>query len=77
MKKWGKKELDTLGKEQSIRKLTRKKYLIKEAQMGDETSISQGVLTIRNDITEAIVNREPRIKEMTVNIVKPKEHDFC
>lgn len=76
MKKWNKKEADKLGREFTIRKLTRKNYRINEAKIGDKTSISKSILTVGNNITEVIVNREPKIKEMRIQIIKPREHHF-
>jgi hypothetical protein len=64
------------GEERTLRRLTRKVFPIKEVRFGERTSVSRGILTIREGIEKSILAGEPRIKDMKVNIVKPEEHDF-
>lgn len=64
------------GKEEILRRLTRKVFHIKEVRFGDKTEIDRGVLTIRKGIEGALIAQEDRIKDIKVNILKPGENDF-
>jgi hypothetical protein len=67
---------ESAGEKRTLRRLTRKVFPIKEVKFGDRTSISRGVLTIREGIEKNILAAEPRIKDMKIRIVQPDEHDF-
>lgn len=64
------------GKEETLRRLTRKVFHIKEVRFGDKTEIDRGVLTMRKGIEGALIAQEDRIKDIKVNILKPGENDF-
>lgn len=64
------------GKEETLRRLTRKVFHIKEVRFGNKTEIDRGVLTIRKGIEGALVAQEDRIKDIKVNILRPGENDF-
>lgn len=66
----------TNGKEETLRRLTRKVFHIKEVRFGNSTEIDRGVLTIRKGIEGALVAQEDRIKDIKVNILRPGENDF-
>ena len=78
MKKAGKyvKDTEESQKENILRRLTRKTFHINKVEMGDRTSIDQGILTIRKGIEKPLIAQESRIKDIQVNIRKPGEGDF-
>lgn len=77
LRKAGKPVSETDGGEQRhLRTLTHKVFAIKEAKMGKETKIRQGILTVREGIEKMPLIQEPRIKDVKVSVVPPGEHDF-
>ncbi|MGC4018299.1 MAG: glycine/sarcosine/betaine reductase component B subunit [Muricomes sp.] len=64
------------GESRTLRRLTRKVFQIKEVKFGEKTSISQGILIIREGIEKSVIAAEPRIRDIKVNIVLPGEHNF-
>lgn len=61
---------------QTLRRLTRKVFRIKEVCFGHTTGIDRGVLTIKEGIEKPYVEMEPRIKAVKLQIHRPKENDF-
>lgn len=61
---------------QTLRRLTRKVFRIKEVCFGHTTGIDRGVLTIKEGIEKPYVEMEPRIKAVKLQIYRPKENDF-
>lgn len=76
MKKLGKGFGDLTLPSRTLRRLTRKSFPIRQAELGERTQIEQGILTVRRNIGEAFLAQEPRIRDVTVSIVKPGEHRF-
>lgn len=67
---------DSAGNAQTLRRLTRKTFHIKEVRFGDETKIEAGVLTIRKDLEKSLIMQEARIKDIQVKILEPGENDM-
>lgn len=61
--------------EHNIRRLTRKVFHINEVVFGGQTKIERGVLTIRSGMEQEIIQGEPRIKRIEVEIIRPGEYD--
>lgn len=73
------KSVDTAvgtGPQETLRRLTRKVFAVKEVRFGEKTEISRGVLTIRKGIENTLISQEDRIKDIKVSILKPGENDF-
>lgn len=62
-------------KEQILRKLIRKNYMVKQVRMGDTTALKQGILTIENGIGDRLAGFEERIREVKVSVLSPGEHN--
>lgn len=67
---------DSAGNAQTLRRLTRKTFHIKEVRFGDETKIEAGVLTIRKGLEKSLIMQEARIKDIQVKILEPGENDM-
>lgn len=65
-----------LASPQELRRLTRVYLPVQEACFGTRTSLNGDHLTIREGIERKILERYPRIKNITMHIVHPEEHDF-
>jgi D-proline reductase (dithiol) PrdD len=77
MKKAGKyTETVAVAENRTRRRLTRKEFHIKEIRFGDKTSVSRGILTIREGIEQKITSLETRIKTIKIHIVQPGQHDI-
>lgn len=77
LRKAGKTVSETDGGEQKhLRTLTHKIFEIKEAKIGKETKIRQGVLTVREGIEKMPLMQESRIKDVKVSVISPGEYDF-
>lgn len=57
-----------------LRRLIRKTIPIREVCFGTRTSLEDGVLTIREGLEQRILAGQPRIKQITVQIIRPGEH---
>lgn len=77
IKKTGKSlDIKTDNPQKLLHKLIHKTYHISEVCFGNQTSIKQGRLRINNRITENIVKSEPTIRNITVSIIKPGQHNI-
>lgn len=77
LRKAGKPVMGELGGEKKIlRRLTRNVFQIKTVEFGSKTTVSRGVLTLREGIEKNIIAMEPRIKNINVSIISPREHRF-
>lgn len=76
LRKAGKPVTEGSAPEQTLRRLTRKVFAIREVRFGDTTSIERGVLTIRRSIADHLAAAEPRVKNVTVRILAPGENDM-
>lgn len=57
------------------RRLVIKSFHMDDVQLVSKTSIEDGVLTINKDLIDKIVESEPLIEKIEVNIIKPGDHD--
>lgn len=67
---------EPFSKDRTLRRLTRKVFQINEVKFGAKTTVSRGVLTLREGIEKNIIAMEPRIKDIKVGIVLPNNHNF-
>ena len=58
-------------------RLLRKTYAVHDVRMGTSTELSQGVLTIDGTGLAQLIDKEARLRHMTVQVVRPQErHRF-
>ncbi|WP_276980089.1 glycine/sarcosine/betaine reductase component B subunit [Johnsonella ignava] len=62
-------------KEKRLSKLVRKVFTINEVSFSDKTYISNGKLFIEKNIAEKYLAEEPRIKNISVDIIPPGDYD--
>lgn len=51
-------------------------FPVKEVKLGDETKFEDGMLTIRNTLTDEALLADPLAKKVTVDIITPDNHDI-
>lgn len=53
--------------------LTRGYYNIRECRFGKKTSVADGVLTLREGIEKEYIKKEPRVKDIHIQFVRPED----
>jgi hypothetical protein len=53
--------------------LTRDYYKIKECKFGDKTSVEDGVLTLREGIEKDFISKEPRVRDIHIQFIRPDD----
>lgn len=61
-----------IGEKKVIRTLIKKHIKITDAEIGTETSIKDGKITIDGSIVEKAVKEEPLCKSITIDVIKPE-----
>ena len=68
------KEASLSGADKETGSLKREYVQINKAEFGKETSVKDGVLTLREGIEKKLCKAEPRIKEVHVKFVAPEDY---
>lgn len=66
-------EAGSAGEKKVIRTLTKKHIRISKVELGDETSIKDGVLTIDKSIVDKAVLEDPLCKSLALDVIYPNE----
>ncbi|MGN0370073.1 MAG: D-proline reductase (dithiol) proprotein PrdA, partial [Butyrivibrio sp.] len=66
-------ETEKTGEKKVIRTLIKKHVKITDAEIGNETSIKDGKITIDGSIVEKAVLEDPLCKKMELSVIKPNE----
>ena len=73
----GEKKQDTVGTKRVIRTLVKKHIKITDAEIGDETSIKDGKITIDKHIVDKAVKEDPLCISLTLDVIHPdKRHVY-
>ncbi|MEG0857712.1 MAG: glycine/sarcosine/betaine reductase component B subunit, partial [Terrisporobacter sp.] len=66
-----------MSEEIQLRRLVIKSYHINEVEFGEENSVSvDGKITINKDIIKGLIESEPLIESIDIQIIKPGYHDI-
>ncbi len=65
---------EAAGEKKVIRKLLKQHIKITDAEIGTETSIKDGKVTIDGSIVEKAVLEDPLCKSLTLDVIKPDNH---
>ena len=65
---------EAAGEKKVIRKLLKQHIKITDAEIGTETSIKEGKVTIDGSIVEKAVLEDPLCKSLTLDVIKPDNH---
>ena len=65
-----------MSEEINLRRLVIKSYHVDTVEFGEENNVFlDGKLTICKDILKDLIESEPLIKDINIQIIKPKDHD--
>ena len=53
--------------------LTRDYYNIRECRFGKKTSVADGVLTLREGIEKEFISKEPRVRDIHIQFIRPED----
>ncbi len=62
-----------IGEDYVEQVLTRGYYNIRECRFGKKTSVADGVLTLRKGIEKEYIKKEPRVKDIHIQFVRPED----
>lgn len=60
-------------KEKTVRTLDKKYFKIKDVRLGEKTSIENGILTIREDVQQDVIESVENILDFRIDIIHPDE----
>lgn len=63
---------ETVGEKKVIRTLVKKHIRITDAEIGTETSIKDGKITIDGDIVNRAIKEDPLCKSITLDVIRPE-----
>ncbi|MDC9460341.1 glycine/sarcosine/betaine reductase component B subunit, partial [Clostridioides difficile] len=65
-----------MSEEINLRRLVIKSYHINEVEFGEENNVFlDGKLIVCKDMLKDLIESEPLIKDINIQIIKPGEHD--
>ncbi|QAA34531.1 D-proline reductase (dithiol) proprotein PrdA [Clostridium manihotivorum] len=65
------KESEVTLEDKVVRTLVKKYYSVRDVRLGEETSFSEGVLTIDEDVISKALKADPLVKGLKMDIIKP------
>jgi len=61
--------------EKILRRLVIRAFHMKAVEFGEKTKIDSGVLTFSNDILESLIDGDPLVQDIRVQVIKPGDYD--